>query len=78
MKQDGQQKEESGRGAETSEEEMVEEELQLEEGLDRRDNEEYLLIPDPGEKEGNNLTDNITNRLLEETEEDKKKKEEVT
>ena len=56
-------------GPETSEEEMVEEEQQLEEGLDRRDEEEHLLNPDPGEEEGDDVTDNITDRLLEETEE---------
>ena len=47
MEQDGQQGEESGRGAETSEEEMVEEEQQQEEGLDGRDKEENLLNPTP-------------------------------
>ena len=56
---------------------MVEEEQQLEEGLDRRDEEEHLLNPDPGEEEGDDVTDNITDRLLEETEEAKEKKEEV-
>ena len=40
MEQDGQQGKESSRGAETSGEEMVEEEEQLEEGLTGRDKEE--------------------------------------
>ena len=69
MEQDGQQGEESSRGAQTIEEKMVEEEQQQEEGLDGRDKEEHILNPHPGEEEGDNVTDNITDRLLEETEE---------
>ena len=75
--QGGQQEKEGGGGAESSGEEMEEEE-QPREGKGGSDEEEHLLNTAPGEEKGDNVEDNITYELLEETKEVEEKQEEVT
>ena len=77
MEQGGQQEEEGGGDAESSGEEMEEEE-QPREGKGGNDEDEQLLDTAPGEEEGDNIDDNITYKMLEDTEEVKEKQEEVT
>ena len=77
MEQGGHQGEEGGGGAESSGEEMEEEE-QSGEVKSGSDEEEHLLDTAPGEEEGEDVEDNITDKLLEETNEVEEKKEKVT